>query len=413
VPAFLLACLAYLGVALPASTLGLLWPSMRLSFGEPVGALGFLLVFGVTASVIASAATGRILSRVRVGPVVALGTLLSALALAAEALAPSLWVFTGGIVVFGLGFGLIDSALNAHAASHFGARDVNWMHASYGLGAIIGPLLVTALLSDGITWRWAYGTIAVTQVAVACVLTVARRNWGMDPACPAPGSPDPLAPAAPDRESAERPSGARRRNPAQVVVLTTLAFTATETGIESGAGIWGYIFLTAGRGLQRDAAGVAVSAYWATMFLGRVILGPVAERIGPARLLAGAVAGVPVGAALMAVPGPRILAVIGMMTVGLAAAPIFPLLTLTTAQRVGASDVTGTTRAVSLQVAASALGAAVVPAGLGLAIGAFNAGILAPLLLVLGLAMGILYGLLPRSAGRSSAGGRRRTGRRP
>jgi fucose permease len=403
VPAFLLACLAYLGVALPASTLGLLWPSMRLSFGEPVGALGFLLVFGVTASVIASAATGRILSRVRVGPVVALGTLLSALALAAEALAPSLSVFTGGIVVFGLGFGLIDSALNAYAASHFGARDVNWMHASYGLGAIIGPLLVTALLSGGITWRWAYGTITVTQVAVACVLTVARRDWETDPACSRP------APATPDGESAGRPSG--RRKPALAVVLTALAFTATETGIESGAGIWGYIFLTAGRGLQRDAAGVAVSAYWATMFLGRVILGPAAGRIGPARVLAGAVAGVPAGAALMVVPGPRILAVIGMMAVGLAAAPIFPLLTLTTAQRVGASDVTGTTRTVSLQVAASALGGAAVPAGLGLAIGAFSAGILAPLLLVLGLAMGGLYGLLSRSAGRSAAGGRRRTGR--
>ena len=37
---FLLACLAYLTVALPGSTLGLLWPSMRLSFHEPVGALG-------------------------------------------------------------------------------------------------------------------------------------------------------------------------------------------------------------------------------------------------------------------------------------------------------------------------------------------------------------------------------------
>ena len=37
------------------------------------------------------------------------------------------------------------AALNAHAARHFGARDINWMHASYGLGATIGPLLVTAL----------------------------------------------------------------------------------------------------------------------------------------------------------------------------------------------------------------------------------------------------------------------------
>jgi hypothetical protein len=43
----LLACLAYLSVALPGSTLGLLWPSMRLSLGEPVGALGILLVSGL------------------------------------------------------------------------------------------------------------------------------------------------------------------------------------------------------------------------------------------------------------------------------------------------------------------------------------------------------------------------------
>ena len=55
--ALLLACLAYLSVALPDSTLGLLWPSMRLSFGMPVGALGILLLSGITASAISSAAT--------------------------------------------------------------------------------------------------------------------------------------------------------------------------------------------------------------------------------------------------------------------------------------------------------------------------------------------------------------------
>ena len=36
VPALFLACLAYLSVALPSSVFGLLWPSMRLSFGAPV-----------------------------------------------------------------------------------------------------------------------------------------------------------------------------------------------------------------------------------------------------------------------------------------------------------------------------------------------------------------------------------------
>ena len=143
-PPFSLACLAYLSVALPGSVLGLLWPSMRLSFHQPVAALGVLLIFGVAASAMSSAVTGRLLSPTRMGPVLALGTAASGAALALEALAPSLGVFAGGMVAFGLGFGAIDAALNAYAARRFGARQINWMHASYGLGATLGPLQVAA-----------------------------------------------------------------------------------------------------------------------------------------------------------------------------------------------------------------------------------------------------------------------------
>jgi len=359
VPAFLFACLAYLGVALPGSTLGLLWPSMRLSLGQPVGALGILLVPGIAASVVSSAVTGRF--RVPAGPLVAGTTLLIALALAAEALAPSMWVMTVGTVLFGIGFGALDTALNAHASRHFGARDINWMHASYGLGATLGPLLVTALLSAGRSWRQTYGVMALVLAVLGGVLAQARRRWEVPASAP---NPRPASPPAP-------PASA----------LGALTFTAVETGIDSSAGIWGYLFLTAGRGLPPAAAGVAVAAYWAMMCAGRVVLGPVAERLGPARVLAVAVVGVPLGAALMTVPGPGALAVAGLMLLGLAAAPIFPLFTLTT----------GTTRMVSLQVAASAVGGAALPAGLGLLIGAAGPRLLAPSLLALGLAMGGLY----------------------
>jgi len=391
VPPFLLACLAYLSVALPGSTLGLLWPSMRLSFGEPVEALGILLIVGITASVIASVATGRV--PVRTGPLVAVGTMLTAVALAVEGFAPSLWVMAIGTVLFGLGFGAIDAALNAHAARHFGARDINWMHASYGLGATIGPLLVTALLSGGLGWRRTYGLMALVQAALVIVFIVGRRGWRESRRATAPRVGE-------DKHGPDDGTGTARRKPPAVLALTSLTFAAVETGIESGAGIWGYVFLTDGRGLPAGIAGVAVSAYWAMMFAGRVVLGPVAERLGPARVLAAAVVGIPAGAALMTAPGPSLLAVIGLMTLGLAAAPIFPLLTLMTPQWAGAT--TGATRMVSLQVAASAIGSAALPAGLGLAIGAVNARILAPSLLVLGLAMGGLYVFLSRWSGRTA-----------
>jgi fucose permease len=371
VPALLLACVAYLSVALPGSTLGLLWPSIRLSLGQPVGALGILLVPGVVASVVSSAVTGRL--RLSAGPLVAASTLLIGLALAAEALAPSMWVMIAGTVLFGVGFGALDTALNAHAARHFGARDINWMHASYGLGATLGPLLVTALLSAGRSWRQTYGVMALVLAALGGVLVLARRGWRVPP--PGPG---PLRPPA--------------RTASPGAALGTLSFTAVETGIESGAGVWGYLFLTSGLGLLPAAAGIAVAAYWAMMCAGRVVLGPVAERLGAARVLAAAVAGVPLGAALMALSmlgpmsgsGSGVLAVAGLLLLGLAAAPVFPLFTLTT----------GTTRMVSLQVAASAVGGAAIPAGLGLLLGAAGPRLLAPALLALGLAMAGLYAFI-------------------
>jgi fucose permease len=381
---FRLACLAYLGAALPGSTVGLLWPSMRVSLGEPIGALGILLAIGVASSVLASAAAGRVLSRVNAGTFLSAGVLLTGLALGLEGVAPALWVVGAGFAVFGIGFGAIDAAVNAHAASHFGARQVNWMHASYGLGATIGPLLVTGLLPAGLSWRWAYEGMAIVQLIVAVVFLLERDNW------------EGAARAGSDDSGPAGAPAARRRVPV-ALLAGALTFAAAEAGLESGAGIWGYTFLTAGRGLSHVAAGLAVSAYWATMFAGRVALGPVAERAGPGRVLAWAVAGVALGAALMALPGPAALAVIGLMGFGLAAAPVFPLFTVTTGQRLGA-DLPGTTQAVSMQVAASAAGSAALPAGLGLAIGALGAGVAAPLLLVLSLGMCGVYGLLARSA---------------
>ncbi|HEY2266612.1 MAG TPA: MFS transporter [Streptosporangiaceae bacterium] len=393
-PALLLACLAYLSVALPSSAFGLLWPSMRLSFGTPVGALGIILVPGIIASVIASAVTGR--ARIRTGTLVAAATGLIALALAAEAAAPSLGVLITGTVLFGVGFGTLDTALNAHAARHFGARDINWMHASYGLGATIGPLLVTALLAGGRSWRLVYAVMAAALVVLGGLLALARHGWTSpaprasaqappDLGSPAPGSPASPSPV-PSSPVPPAPSlGADPVNRSAVAAARVLTFTAVETGLESAAGIWGYLFLTAGRGLPAAAAGLAVSAYWATMCAGRVVLGPVAQRLGPARVLAAAVAGVPLGAALMALPisgpGSGALAVAGLMVLGLAAAPVFPLVTLTT----------GTTRMVGLQVAASAAGTAALPAVLGLAIGAAGARVLGPFLLALSLAMAALF----------------------
>jgi len=370
VPAFRLACLAYFGAALPGSILGLLWPSIQVSLHQPIAALGILVVFGVGASVVAGVAAGRLLARWSAGVLLAGGTLLTGVALAVESVAPAVWVFGAGMVVFDLGFGAVNAALNAYAAARFGPRQINWMHAAYGLGATAGPALATALLGGGVSWRWIYGSMGLAQVLLAGAFALYRSAW--------------VAP-----RSRTRP-GRRTMKDRRPVVFGSLLFTAVESGIETAAGIWAYVFLTAGRGLPATVAGLVVSAYWGMMFLGRVLFGTLAERVGVRRVLGAAVAGVSAGAALMVVPGAG-MAAAGLIVLGLAAAPVFPLFTLTTADRVGG----GADETVGLQVAASAVGSAALPAGIGLAIGG-SAGALAPPLLALSLAMGVVYRLISR-----------------
>jgi fucose permease len=409
VPPFLLSCLTYLGVALPGSTLGMLWPSIRISIHEPVSALGIILVAGVAASAVSSTLTGRLLARIPVGPLLAAGAALVAAALAMESAAAALWLIALGSAVFSTGFGAIDAALNAYAAGHFGARQINWMHAGYGLGATLGPLLVTVLLAEGASWRLAFDSMAVVIGGIAMLLAARRHAWEKDPrrakedtrrmtrgsSREPKGAPSGLRSdeAKLQRDEGRRRAKSARRRAGKQSMLAGVAFSAVETGVESAAGIWGYVFLTSGRGLPAAAAGVVVSAYWAMMLAGRAVLGPVAERAGTARVLGVAVCGIPAGAVLMTVPAPAFVAVAGMLLLGLAAAPVFPLLTLTTADRVGEGDATA---AVGLQVAASAVGSTALPSLVGLAIGGVSARVLGPSLLVLGLAMCVVYRLALR-----------------
>jgi fucose permease len=85
-----------------------------------------------------------------------------------------------------------------------------------------------------------------------------------------------------------------------------------------------------------------------------------------------------IGATLLILPG--LAPVGGIVLLGFSAAPMFPLLTLTTKARVGDA---WTDRAIGLQSAASTAGAATLPALIGFLIGPFGPQVIAPSLLIL------------------------------
>ncbi|MDG4788364.1 MFS transporter [Micromonospora sp. WMMD1102] len=387
-----LAYLAFVSLGLPDGLLGVGWPSVSVDLRVPTEAVGLLLTSGTVGYLVSSVVAGFSIARIGVGWLLAGSTALASLALAGYATAPILPVMVGCALLLGLGSGAIDAGLNAYAAGTFGPRQMNWMHACFGLGVAIGPLVMTTVLGVGLGWRWGYGIVAAAQAGLALAFVFTVRTWKRRRVPDAGESTDaPAVPAGPVRIAATLALPA--------VWFGALTF-AVYVAIEVAAGLWAFLLLTEDRGISPTVAGLCVSLYWGSLFVGRVVQGFVAERLGSRTVLLGSMYAMAFGSALVAVPGPGWLAVSGLAVVGFGAAAVFPLLTLSTAERVGQQHAD---RTIGLQIGASGLGGAIIPGAIGVLIGRTSVAVLGPALLLLSLAMIGLYWASSRRAGRLPA----------
>ncbi|MEU4561153.1 MFS transporter [Actinoplanes sp. NPDC023936] len=391
----LLAYCAFISLGLPDGLLGVGWPSMAAGLRLSTDTVGVLLFASTVGYLISSVAAGFTMARLGVGRLLAGSTALAGLALAGYAVSPALGLLVPCALLAGFGGGAVDAGLNAYAASAFGPRHMNWLHAFFGLGVALGPLIMTGVISGGLSWRWGYGLVAGAQALLAIAFAVTARAWRRDDAGGA------NTPGADERPDGQRPDGRRQatmsprigatlRMPA--VWLGVAAF-AVYVGVEVATGLWAYLLLTVDRSVSPAIAGLCVSAYWGSLFAGRVVQGFTVERLGTGRTLTAGLAGMLTGSVLVALPGPGWLAVAGLMMIGFAAAPVFPLLMLTTADRVGGAHAD---RVIGLQIAASGLGGTLIPAGVGVLVERVGEHTLGPSLVVLSLILLALYAAMTR-----------------
>ena len=115
--------------------------------------------------------------------------------------------------------------------------------------------------------------------------------------------------------------------------------------------------------MSAAAAGLAASAYWGSIFLGRVAFGAIAHHVAPATLLRLGMAGAPAAALVVCLTRGGAGGFAGLFSLGLLLAPIFPLLIAETPARVGERH---SAHAIGFQISAATLGAGGVPALAGL-----------------------------------------------
>ncbi len=344
--------LGFISLGLPDGLLGTAWPSIAPERGVPLSALGQPLLAFTAGFLVSSVLSGRAIARMGVGVLLAISTATTASSLAVIALGP-VWILTlAGAALLGIGGGAIDAGLNAYAAQHASPRVTSWLHASYGVGATLGPLTMTGVFSAGGPWQLAYLIVAGGQFALALAFSVTHRRW-RDDETPAAGT----VPAAAEHV------GLRVALRTPMVWLSGLVFLLY-TGFEVAAGQWSFTLLTTSRGMSAVEAGQAVSLYWFGLTFGRILTGIVANRVAPTVLLRAAGIGAVAGSLLLWL-GNAPTAAGGLLLIGFSLAPIYPALIGTTAERVGAALTADT---VGLQVAAASIGSATLPWLVGQAI---------------------------------------------
>jgi fucose permease len=363
--------------------LGVAWPSMRAELHQPLSALGLLLVYSTVGFLLLNLGLGRLLDLIGLRATLAIGAFLYTASLLLLGLGD--WpLAVAGSFVWGLAAGFLNGALNVYSTLRMSGGAMQVLHGCWGIGTLIGPLLVTGLLVSHNSWRLAFVAVAILEAVIGA--------WAVF------GVPWPDLPRR--RQTAE--GKLKLSGPLLLGILAFFLYT----GAEWSAGQWSFTVLTQGRGFSTAAAGLLVSLYWTGLTAGRLAGGAAGLRLStPVLLLSGIGLSVLASGLFWLVPA---WSAVSLPLLGLGLAPIFPAMMTLTSRRVPEA---GVGVAVGLQTASSGLGSAVAPALVGLALQRFGLTLLGPCVFGFALATAVISLLL--EAGSASFFPARRKGPQP
>lgn len=344
----LLSYFAFISLGLPDAIDGVAWPAVRETFDQPIGQLGWLGVTGMIGYVSTGFFAGWLTARIGIGRLLLASSFSIVCAQLGYALAPNWATMVAIGLLSGIGAGAIDSAINAFAAHRFSHRVMNWIHACYGIGATLGPMLMTLVLAMNWSWRIGYGILSGI-IAVMCVgFAMTLRLWDEPPG----DSQLEQKVEAPPVQRATLAAAIRRP-----MVWAQIALFFFYTGLEASIGKWAASLLIESRGVDIRTAGITVGVYWACLTAGRIAFGALAHHFKSTVLIRIALMCSPICAGVICLRIAPAITIVAIAALGFFLAPIFPMLMSLTPSRVGPAFAQ---HSIGFQISAAALGAAAI-----------------------------------------------------
>jgi len=347
--------IAFISLGLPDSLLGVAWPRMRVEWGLPLDAAGYVSVFIVAFTVLSSVLSGRIIRWFGTGKVTMWSGVLTGVSILGISFAPSFYWLVALSCSLGFGAGSVDTALNHYVAMHFKAYHMNWLHCFWGVGASLGPLFISNAFAHGSSWRSGYVQVGVVQLLLALLLFISLPLWKMHSKKTASVStPETVDSPSEDGQMSVSEHGILK---VRGLLFMMIAF-ALYCAAENGMGLWGSSYLIGVHGLPPETAALYISVYFMGITSGRFVAGFLSMRLNNAQMIRGGVALAFLSAGALLMPIPEKLIVLPLFAFGLGLAPMFPAMMHETPIRFGRER---SQYIIGYQMAAASMGSALFP----------------------------------------------------
>ncbi|GAC1400576.1 MAG: MFS transporter [Ktedonobacteraceae bacterium] len=255
---------------------------------------------------------------------------------------------------FGFGAGIIETGLNIYVSTlPRSASLLNYLHAFYGVGALVGPVIASTILVLNWGWNSVYFMLAGLSLPMffGFWLFFKRKTAVVS-----------------STQDVQKGNGNTLGTALKLgVVWVAALFLLVYVGVEVSLGNWTYTFLLEDRHQNTLLSGWVVSGYWFGLTMGRFVLQSLAERlrISNTMLIYGCMANVIVSIGLIWLIPVEIVAAVAFCLIGFSLGPIYPL-TVALAPKL-----------VPARIAPSAIGFLISISIIGLALFPWFAGILA------------------------------------
>ena len=338
--------LSFISLGLPDSLLGAAWPLMQIEMNVPLSYAGIISMIISLGTIISNLFSDYLSKKFSVGLITAVSVLMTAFALLGFSFSSEFYMLCLWAIPYGLGAGSVDAALNNYVALHYKSQHMNWLHCMWGVGASIGPYIMTYALTSTEKWNNGYLYIALIQFVLTLFIFLSIPLWEKSNL---------------EKEEKSAPLSIKQvflLKGAVAVMITFFCYCA----LECVSMLWSASYLVKVFDIDEEKASSLAGLFYLGLTGGRFISGFISMKLSDKNMIRVGGVIVLIGIIILFIPNFNI-SCVGLVVAGLGCAPVYPCIIHSTPEHFGKDK---SQALIGIQMASAYLGTCLMPPLFGL-----------------------------------------------